>query len=199
MLFLVGNATVSFAQSEARTQLEATIGEVLVELQKPGLKQAGTRDVVMGNVERIIGTLFDYEELSARTVGPKWRTFTADQKKRFLEAFTSLLREAYLEKLEGYSGETVNYLSEEVTPDGSKVRIQTTVLIKNKNVPVTYSMIKKAKWVVYDVTIEGVSMVQNYRSQFNEVLLKNDIELLIKQVNQKALTLRAHNKSQQMS
>lgn len=185
---------VSFAApSEARTELEKTINQVLTELQRPELKNPGTRTAVLSRVEGIIRRLFSFEELSMRTVGPSWKNFTPTQKQQFMEAFETLLRETYLEKLDGYNGEIVNYLGETSSTKGDKVEIQTSVNIKGKPVPVSYRMLKKTRWVVYDVIIEGVSMVQNYRSQFQSVLSQGNVEKLIELVRVKAQEARAHN------
>lgn len=186
------------ASSQAHQELEKTINEVLVELQKPELKTQATRNAVLARVEKIIDRLFSFEELSARTVGANWHKFTPDQQKRFIGVFTTLLRESYLEKLDGYNGETVTYLSETASKNGDKVEINTSVNIKGKPVPVAYRMLKKSQWEVYDVIIEGVSMVQNYRSQFQQLLVSGDAEKLIDQVRIKAEEARAHNKQLQM-
>jgi len=186
--------TVSFAAtSEARGELEKTINQVLAELHRPELKNPGTRTAVLSRVEGIIRRLFNFEELSMRTVGPSWKNFTPDQKQQFMEAFETLLRETYLEKLDGYNGEVVSYLGETSSSKGDKVEIQTSVNIKGKPVPVSYRMLKKGRWVVYDVIIEGVSMVQNYRSQFQSVLAQGNVEKLIDLVRVKAQEARAHN------
>ena len=186
------------AQSQARQELENTINEILAELKKPELKKPASRDAVLARVEKIANRLFSFEELSARTVGANWNKFTPDQQKRFIEVFTTLLRETYLEKLDGYSGETVSYLSETASTAGDKVEIGTAVNIKGASVPVAYRMLKKGRWVVYDVIIEGVSMVQNYRSQFQQLLVAGDAEKLITQVRAKAEEARAHNKKLQL-
>lgn len=191
---LLAASPASAAPSEARVELENAINKVLAELSKPELKNPATRDAVLNRVEAIINTMFSFDQLSMRTVGPKWKEFTPDQKKRFTEAFEDLLRERYLKNLDGYNGETVSYLSEVSSTKGDKVEIKTSVNIKGKAVPVDYRMLKTGKWVVYDVVIEGVSMVQNYRSQFQSVLAKGDAESLINQVRAKAEEARVENK-----
>lgn len=188
------------AASPARQALESTINKVLAELDKPELKNPSTRNAVLANVERIVLTLFSFEELSMRTVGPGWKTFSQDQKTRFMGAFEDLLRERYLGALEGYDGETVTYVKE--TPVGSggdKVQIDTTVNIRGKAVPVSYRMMtREGRWMVYDMIIEGVGMAQNYRSQFQAVLQKGDPEALIALVRAKAdETRNANDKKRQ--
>lgn len=177
-----------------RAALENTVNQVLQELKKPELKNPATRDAVLQNVERIIVGLFSFEELSMRTVGPSWRNCTTDQKKRFMDAFEDLLRERYLAALLGYNGESVDYLKETpVGNAGDKVQIDTQVNMKDKPVPMSYRMLKKNGWVVYDIIIEGVSLVQNYRSQFQAVLQRGDTEELITLVRQKAEETKARN------
>ena len=191
LMFMQGQA--SAAASSARTVLEQTINQVLAELQKPELKNAATRDSVLQRVEGIIRGLFSFQELSMRTVGPEWKNFSPDQKSRFSAAFETLLRETYLEKLDGYNGEQVNY-SGELDLGKNRVEIQTSVNIRNKPVPVSYRMIQKGNWVVYDVVIEGVSMVANYRSQFQSVLARDGAEKLIELVRVKADEARKLNR-----
>ncbi len=186
------------APSEARVQLEATINDVLVQLKRPELKSAATQQDVLTKVEAIILRLFDFGELSMRTVGPNWKNFTDDQRTRFQSAFEDLLRETYLEKLNGYNGETVVFQGETASTDGKRVEIQTSVDIRGKAVPVSYRMLQKSDWVVYDVIIEGVSMVQNYRSQFQDLLNKGDAEGLITLVAAKAKDMEALNRKQDL-
>jgi phospholipid transport system substrate-binding protein len=186
LIFLFLPSSSPAAESEARQRLETTISAVLTELQRPEFKNPATQPQVLTSVEKIILTLFDFGELSMRTVGPTWRTFTDDQKARFQAAFTDLLRESYLEKLNGYDGETVTFLGEDTSSDGKRAEIQTSVDVMGKPVPVAYRMTRKEEWVVYDVIIEGVSMVQNYRTQFQDLLSKGSIEQLIRLVGDKA-------------
>ena len=182
-------------QPEARQALEATVNEVLAELNKQALKNPATRAASLERIEAIIVNLFCFDELSMRTVGPSWQNFTSDQQQRFIDAFKTLLRARYTGALEGYNGGSVTYGRE--APVGSstdKVQIDTTVNLPDKSVPMHYRLIMKDKWMVYDIIIEGVSMVQNYRSQFQSVLSKNDPEELIRLVKQKAEESAAQNK-----
>ncbi|MDR2488540.1 MAG: ABC transporter substrate-binding protein [Desulfovibrio sp.] len=191
---LCGATLAADAPSQARQELERTIHDILVELQKPELKNPATKKNVLSRVEGIIDRLFSFEELSSRTVGVKWDSFSPDQKKRFIAEFTTLLRESYLEKLDGYNGETVNYVGETRNTNGDKVEISTSVVVKGKKVSVAYRMLQKSRWIVYDVIIEGVSMVQNYRSQFQQALLAGDVEKFIEHVRGTAEKARAYNK-----
>ncbi len=201
LLFIVPAFILFFQQSqavanmsEARGELENTVTRVLAELRKPELKNPATRGAVLAEVETIIRGLFSFEELSMRSVGPEWQNFTPEQRQRFSSAFETLLRVNYLEKLDGYNGERVSFLGESSSSKGDKVEIKTSVDIKGKPVPVNYRMLKQGRWMVYDVIIEGVSMVQNYRSQFQSILAQGGAEKLIEQVRAKAEEARANSK-----
>ncbi|AAS95721.1 MlaC/ttg2D family ABC transporter substrate-binding protein [Nitratidesulfovibrio vulgaris] len=183
----------SFASSPARATLESTVTRVLDILKSPDYRDTAKRDAERNKIEAEIRNIFDYEEFSARTVGANWPSFTADQKNRFTEAFAQLLRATYLEKIDGYNGERIAYTGELASTKGDKVEVQTAVTLKDgKTVPVAYRMLEKqGRWVVYDVIIEGVSLVKNYRSQFQDLLTKGTPDQLIERVRSKADEVRA--------
>jgi ABC-type transport system involved in resistance to organic solvents, auxiliary component len=198
LLFSAWPSPALAAPSEARVKLETTVNKVLAELNDPALNDPDRREALLARVENIILEFFDFGELSARSVGPHWKQFSDDQKKRFVDEFTTLLRENYLDKFEGYKGETVKYLNETSSTDGKRVEILTELSIGGKNVPVAYRLLNKSTWVVYDVVVEGISMVQNYRSQFQNMMKGGDAEQLIATVAQKAQEAREHNKKSQL-
>lgn len=152
------------------------------EFQNPA-----TKPQVLKEIEAELMGFFDFEEFATRTVGPKWRQFTQDQKNRFIEAFTELLRNSYINTLNSYNGETLAYVGEVRSKDGSKVEVHTLFKGQEKDYPVSFRMlIKNDQWVVYDVIIEGISMIKNYREQFKDFLVKGDPEELIKRIKEKA-------------
>lgn len=152
------------------------------EFQNPA-----TKPEVLKQIEAELTGFFDFEEFATRTVGPKWRQFTPDQKNRFIEAFTELLRNSYINTLDSYNGETLAYVGEVRSKDGSKVEVHTLFKGQKKDYPVSFRMlIKNDQWVVYDVIIEGISMIKNYREQFKDFLVKADPEELIQRIHQKA-------------
>lgn len=182
------------AASEARQLLESTINEVLKNLEDPALKNSATQGQVLGRIEKIISARFDFPAFTARASGRAWGNFTPDQQSRLIDAFTHLLRETYLNKLIGYNGETVSYTGEVGSTDGKRVEIQTAIVINGKPVPIAYRMQKKSDWMVYDVIVESMSLTQNFRSQFDALLEKGDVEALIQAVHSKAEEARAKNR-----
>ncbi|WP_353117622.1 ABC transporter substrate-binding protein [Nitratidesulfovibrio sp.] len=176
----------------ARAALKASVDRILDIVKQPGYTDPAQRPALMDQVENEIRIIFDFREFSARTVGMNWPSFTPDQQDRFAESFASLLRATYLEKFDGYTGQQVLFTGELVSGKGDKVEVQTTVVIKDKQVPVAYRMLqnRQQRWVVYDVLIEGVSMVKNYRTQFQDLLEKGTPDQLIERVRAKADEVR---------
>lgn len=184
--------------ADARAELKATIDQVLNLVKDPAFSNTATREKQIDAIDAKVKEIFDYGEFSSRTVGRNWNNFTDTQKNEFMNAFAQLLRATYIDKIEGYNGEEVQYLGETIGANGDKVEVNTAISLKNQQAPikVSYRMLSKQNhWVVYDVIIEGVSLVQNYRSQFNELLQKGDPNALIAKVNTRAQELREQNKT----
>lgn len=199
-MVVIGSVSMAAAAPSATDTIRQVVDNVMNIIKKPEMKDPAKKTALLLDVENLIKTIFDFSEFSARTVGPKWRGFTPDQKDRFQEAFASLLRATYIEKLEGYSGEKVNFTGEVVNSSGDKVEVQTTLQMKDKVIPVAYRLLKKdGEWKVYDVRIENVSLIENYRGQFKDILLRGAAEDLIKKVEEKSREVKASNNSAKQS
>ena len=183
--------------AEARQSLQGTIDQILVLIQDPAFTDPAAREGQIEKIDNTVRNIFDFSEFSSRTVGRNWKNFTADQQTAFIDAFAQLLRGTYIDKIESYNGEEVKYLGETVGTNGDKVEVSTSISLKTQEAPikVAYRMLHKERWVVYDVIIEGVSLVQNYRTQFNELLQKGDADALIAKVKTRAQELREQNKT----
>lgn len=183
--------------SDARNTLKTTIDQVLSLIKDPAFSNPTTREKQIEAIDAKVREIFDFSGFSSRTVGRNWKNFTGPQQESFINAFAQLLRATYIDKVEGYNGEEVKYLGETVGSKGDKVEVTTAISLKTQDAPikVSYRMLQKDRWVVYDVIIEGVSLVQNYRTQFNELLQKGDPDALIAKVNARAQELREQNRA----
>lgn len=192
LLCIAAAAPSAMAARSATATIHQTVDTILNIIKKPEMRDPLKKPDLLNTVEEQIKTIFDFTEFSVRTVGPKWQTFSPDQKSRFEKAFASLLRATYIEKLEGYSGEKVDFTNEIASSKGDKAEVQSTLQTKdNKVIPVAYRLLdKNGEWKVYDVRIENISLIENYRGQFKDILLKGDAEGLIRQVEEKALEMR---------
>ena len=197
-LFLFAGLACLFVQnaeasSPSRQVLETTIQQFLSMLADPAYNNPATQDAQRSKIEKLVRTVFDFGEFSARTVGQRWNSFTPQQQQEFSNAFADLLLATYLGQLRTYNGEQVRYISERANSKGTRVEQQTELTMKDgKVIPVAYRMLEKnSQWVVYDVIVEGVSLVKNYRSQFQDILTTATPEELIKRIKDKTSEKRA--------
>ena len=183
----------AMAAGGPRASLETVVTQVLDVLKEPGYTNPATRPPLRQKIEKLVDSIFDFGEFSARTVGGGWTSFTVEQQRRFNEAFARLLLATYLDKIDGYNGERIEYNKETLSQKGNRAEVATTVTLSDgKPVPVTYRMMEKSgRWVVYDVIIENVSLIKNYRSQFKEILAKGTPDELIARVLERAEAVSA--------
>ena len=127
---------------------------------------------------------FDFKEMSRRILGQTWNEITAAEQDHFTELMTKLLENVYVGKLEGYSGQTIGYIGERVK--GDRAQVSTVIENAGQQIPVHYIMTQKSeKWMVYDINIEGVSLVRNYMEQFKSILRTEKLAGLIKVLEEK--------------
>jgi phospholipid transport system substrate-binding protein len=136
----------------------------------------------------IVDEFFDYPELSRRTLANHWKAFSPEQQKEFTTLFGKLLANVYMERIMQYTNEKVVF-GKETKLSENTVEVQSEILTQSKSVPLNYRMISnnKTEWKVYDVVVEGVSLVMNYRSQFREILSSKPPENLLKTLREKNL------------
>jgi phospholipid transport system substrate-binding protein len=196
LLCLLAGTTYA-ASLTARQTAEAGADRILALLNDPAFKDASAKDAIRQKIEHEMLELFDFEEFSTRTVGPSWRKFTPEQKQEFQQAFTDLLRNTYIDTLDNYSGEQVRFTGEVSANEGKRVEVQMEFLAKQKAYPVAFRMLEKHnRWVAYDVLVEGISMIKNYRDQFRDILAKSDPQALIQRVREKALEQKNKKKEE---
>ena len=167
---------------EIRTAIDQGV-EVLKSAKLDNNKQ---RSQVINQLREIVYTRFDFEEMAKRSLGSHWRRLNPQQQKEFVSAFTELLETTYADKIDLYEGQQVEYIGE--TIDKNYAEVNTRVVGKNRQ---TYTVDYKlheivGKWRIYDVIAENISLVNNYRSQFNRVIVNSSIEELIKRIRQKS-------------
>ena len=183
------------ASSPAQTALETSINRILGSIKNPDYVNPATRRPLRQQIEDEVLHIFDFKEFSSRTVGPRWSTFTPAQQQQFSDAFAELLLNTYLSKIDGYNGEQVVYTGEVTSPKGDRTEVRTVITMKDsKKVPVAYRMLPKdGTWFVYDVLIENISLVKNYRTQFQDILNSGSPDQLIAKVKAKAQEVRQAN------
>ena len=171
-------------------QLKGAIDRVLRVLEDPGLKAPPRAAERRREIRRIAEEIFDFEETARRAMAQHWRTLTPAQQGEFVTLFTDLLEQAYISKIEMYGGERIQYVGERVEGDYATVSTRLTTT-KGVEVPIDYRALRQAeRWRVYDVSIEGVSLVANYRTQFNSLMRTSSAEQLLAKLRSRVQELR---------
>ncbi|MEA2109158.1 MAG: ABC transporter substrate-binding protein [Pseudomonadota bacterium] len=187
-IFFVGISFSLAAESEAalspQQQLKSGIDNLIEVLSDESLKGEAGKELLEEKVVQLFKQHFDLSYTSKMCLGRHWRKISAAEKDEFVGLFSDLLKSTYVGRVDEYSGETVSYNKEIM--QGSKSLVKTVVISKGKEIPVDYKMIDRdGSWLVYDVIIEGVSMVRNYRSQFSSILQKKKFAELLDQIRDK--------------
>lgn len=182
---LVLGTNLSWAGADPPIEsVRTSINEVITILADKALKKPGLADERRRKIEQAVGKRFNYEEMARRSLGAHWRTLNERERMEFVSLFQQLLSASYAGKIEGYSGEQVQYLHERL--EGSFAEVQTKVVSGKTEIPLSYRMLNKGgDWRVYDVVIDGVSLVNNYRSQFAQILRHSSHAELVRKVRQK--------------
>jgi phospholipid transport system substrate-binding protein len=148
-------------------------------LRDPKLKGPQAKEAKKEKLRVIYKSMFDEVEFSRRTLSRNWTKFSSDQQKEFIVLFEEVLEKAYIDKILDYSNEKVDFYKENMISD-NQAEIQTKIVTKSKEIPIFYRVtLKDGNWRVYDVVVENVSLVQNYRTQFNDILSNKTPEQLL--------------------
>ena len=185
VLTLIGILVISVGLAAAGAPTDAmkgTVDDVIRILSNPTLKDPSQRHRILQQVKQVVDRRFDYEEMAKRTL-PNWNQLSAPQRQEFVKLFSELLATSYAEKMAKYSGEKVTFLGDR--PEGDQAEVNTVLIRTNDRVPINYRLINKGNWVVYDVVIDGVSLVNNYRSQFARVISESSYQELVKRLQTK--------------
>jgi phospholipid transport system substrate-binding protein len=182
---LVWPPTEPRAAGSPTEQLRARIEEVVKVLEEPQLKSEAKARERRAAVRGIAEEIFDFAETAKRSLGRHWQARTPAEREEFVRLFADLLERAYLSKIDLYNGENIVYLPESIEGDVATVR--TKILTRQGvEIPVDYRMLRKGdRWLVYDVIIEGVSLVANYRTQFNKIIQTSSYQELVKKMRAK--------------
>jgi phospholipid transport system substrate-binding protein len=167
-------------------QLRSQIDRVLKTLDDPELKKEGRAKERRTAVRKIANEIFDFGETARRSLGRHWQPRTPAEREEFVQLFSDLLERSYISKVELYGGEKIQYLGDTID-DQTQAKVQTKLLTKSgSDIPIEYRMHKKGeRWLVYDVIIEGVSLIANYRTQFNKIIQTSSYQELVKKMKTK--------------
>jgi phospholipid transport system substrate-binding protein len=179
--------TVSGAQAGPVTdQLRDDLARVFRVIEETSVERAGANGIDVGKrreaIRRVAAPVFDWREMTSRTLGQHWQARSEAERTEFVQIFSDLVNRAYITQLERYSGEAIRYISERIEGDlgGVSTRFVTK---QGREIPVDYRVISRdGRWRIYDVVVQGVSLVSNYRSQFDKVIRSSSYPELVKRI-----------------
>ena len=171
-------------------QVRQTADRVLSVLQDSRLKSADKQKERRDQIRQIVASRFDFAEMAKRSLGSNWQKVNNDEQRQFVELFTELLEKSYVDQIESYDGEKIVYGRENVSQDQADV--DTKILTKKgEQISVNYKLRSAGNdWKVYDVVIENISLVNNFRSQFNRILANASFAELLKKLQSKSVEIK---------
>jgi len=176
-------------------QLKASVEQIVKVLENPGLRSEARSQERRAAIRKEAEGVFDFTETAKRALGRHWQALAEKDRQEFTSLFTDLIERAYISKIERYSGERIAYAGEAV--DGGLATVRTRFVTKQgTEVPVDYRMQQRGdRWLVYDVSVEGVSLINNYRTQFDKIIQTSSYAELVRKMKAAELTAPASPRS----
>ena len=187
MLCIVAFGPMALASMDPIAVIKEPIDAVVVILNDPIYKDPDTKKAQRSEIWKIVQPMFDFNEVSMRALARNWKRFSTAEKEAFVDVFAQFLGNTYIDKIQGeYHNEQIVYLGQTIHKE-EYAEVKTKIIREAVEIPVNYRMRKKSQgqWKVYDIIVEGVSLVKNYRTQFASILKKKNPAQLIEQLNGK--------------
>jgi len=174
--------------------MRTTVRQALGVLQDQELKRPERTEERATRLKNIADSRFDYQEMAKRTLGGQWNQLGEREHEEFVGLFTELLTATYMEKIHDYAGEEVKFLNERL--EGNYAEVRSLMVGKKTEIPLDYRLLlKDGEWKVYDVVVDGISLVRNYREQFTGILRSSSYEDLAHRLREKNIQYAAKTKS----
>jgi phospholipid transport system substrate-binding protein len=195
---LVGLAVWAPAPARAGAptdQLKASVQQIIKVLEDPALRAEARSQERRAAIRKEAEGVFDFTETAKRALGRHWQGLAEKDRQEFTSLFTDLIERAYISKIERYSGERIAYAGEAM--DGGLATVRTRFVTKQgTEVPVDYRMQQRGdRWLVYDVSVEGVSLINNYRTQFDKIIQTSSYAELVRKMKAAELSAPASPRS----
>ncbi len=189
LLLLAGGA---LAMPGPMEQAKTTVDAVMAILKESALEKEARRE----KLSTTIRARFDFNEMSQRILAVNWKSASTEQRDRFVKIFSDLLERNYIGRIESYTDEKIDFVKERV--QGDRAAVDTVIVTKSAEIPISYRMVQQGnEWMVYDVVIESVSFVNNYRNSYGEILKKEGFDGLLTRMAEKLAQLEQGGDSSQ--
>lgn len=183
--FLLVFPAVSMAATPTET-VKTTVDKVIQVLNDQSLKGPAKEKERRARIRAAVLNVFDFKEMAKRSLGQHWKDRSESERTKFVELFSDLLERSYINRIESYSGEKIVYENETLEDDYAVVKTR-FITKRREEIPVNYKLIKEdGNWGVYDLVIENVSLVNNYRTQFNKIIRTSSYQELVRKMQSKS-------------
>jgi phospholipid transport system substrate-binding protein len=182
MVFL---STLPVSAGAPLDTVQTNINKVLDVLRDPKLKAESAKEIKKEKLDALYEQLFDEVALSRRSLGGNWNKLNPAQRQEFIHLYRQILEKAYLDRILSYTNEKIVF-SKEIMLSNNQAEVQAKLITSSREIPVFCRVIQKdGAWKVYDVGAENVSLVQNYRSQFNSILANHTPDQMLEMLRKK--------------
>lgn len=165
-------------------EIRATVEKAMVILKNPDLKSEAHTKERRDQLRKVLHSRFDFTEMAKRSLGRDWRRRSPEERKEFVRLFTDLMERSYIDKIESFTDETIVYLREIL--DKNYAEVKSRITHKGEEFSLNYkAWLVNGEWKVYDVIVENISLVNNFRSQFNRVITRSSFADLVRRMKQK--------------
>ena len=173
-------------------QLKVAVDEILEILQAEDLRQAEQKDKRKQLVLNVVADMFDFSEMARSSLGPSWNSLTAEEQEKFIGLFRKLIEERYIGKVDSYNNQKVIYIKERIKDD--MAIIYTAIVDKDLEIPIDYKLKEdKGKWLIHDLKIENVSLIANYRRDFDSIMRKEQFPGLVAKIKEQLDKIESQN------
>lgn len=170
-------------------QIEQTVEQVIDTLKDDAIRGEQQRQ----RLTELIKARFDFQAMSQWVLGPYWKKADSGERETFMELFSELLEASYLGRIESYTDEEVRFVSEKI--NGPRAEVETLIVTRSADIPISYKLVdRQGEWLVYDVIVEKVSLVRNYRGTYTEIARKEGMDGLFEQMRSKIEDLKSRPK-----
>ena len=181
-ILIFNSGTIATANTGPMEQLQKSVDEILKVLQSDELKRPGKKDERQQLILNIVTDMFDFRAMARSSLGQSWNSLSPAEQDEFVKLFTNLIEQRYIGKIDSYDNQKVVYKKELVK--GDKAMIYTDIVDKDLEIPIVYRLKESnGKWLIYDLKIENVSLIVNYRRDFDSIIRKEQFAGLVEKIS----------------
>jgi phospholipid transport system substrate-binding protein len=183
MLLSGGERALALSENDPLVQLQKSVDEIFMILQSEELKTPEKKDERKQRILTVVNRMFDFRGMARSSLGQNWNSLTTEERDRFVSLFASLIEQRYIGKIDAYSNQKVIYKNQRVR--NNKARVYTVIIDKDLEIPIDYSLqMSQGKWLIKDLKIENVSLIVNYRRDFNSIIRKEQFAGLVEKITE---------------